>query len=485
MRIPAAVDAREDEWRELFAFATSGEPRATLGLVSGRVRMGKSTLLRTLAETTGGFYHRVTAVDYDGFLADLTEAVRAHTGAGHPAFTDLGQAVEALVALGAEREIPVVLDDLAQVNAPHDWLLTSIVKAVDGPGGRSSRARLLLGGSAVSADGRPLLRDRSLREHAALDLRLTGHDHRRMAKWWGIEDPAIAFSVYAVLGGTPVHRDWVDELPSGPGDMGPFTRRTVLRKGHPLFDAARRSLRHETGPFDLGFYRSISFNVAFGATRLDLLAKCVNRRPVDLRKHLSILTASGLLDRDRDLLSPGAVHYRIADQLFNFFMGMMRVDMGRIQRGYILEYLWRYRAVRYSDFIVNPQFAQVCRTWAKNYAPEGFFGGGRVWVGHGTVDEPGIDVPRRAPVVVLGEPVDGRPELRALGACRWDGPMDVADLAELRRTAALVRDAGTHHVGAPAFHCFGGSGFTPALRTAADRGEVTLVDTAALYSERT
>ena len=63
MRTPTAVDAREPEWGELLAFATGGEPHATLGLVSGRLRTGKSTLLRTLAETRGGFYHRITAIE--------------------------------------------------------------------------------------------------------------------------------------------------------------------------------------------------------------------------------------------------------------------------------------------------------------------------------------------------------------------------------------------------------------------------------------
>jgi len=482
MRIPAAVDAREPEWGELAAFATGGESRATLGLVSGRVRMGKSTLLRTLAETTGGFYHRITAIDYDGFLADLTGALRAFAGPAHPAPADLGEAVDALVALGRDREIPIVLDDLAQLNAPHDWLMRSIATAVDGPAGRSSRARLLLGGSAVSTDARPLLRDRSLRELASLDLRLTGHDYRRMADWWGVKDPAVAFPVYAVLGGTPVYRDWVDELPSGPDDMGPFTRRTVLRKGHPVFDAARRSLRYETGPFDLGFYRSIPFNVAFGATSLDVIGYCLSRKPIELRKHLAVLTASGLLEHDDDLLAPGTVHYRIADPLFNFYMAMMRVDMGRIQRGYILEYLWKYRAVRYSDFVINPQFAHVCRTWAKKYAPEGAFGESPVRVGRGTIAEPGRPHPRPVPFVVLGGEVDGLPELRALGACRYDGPMDLADLTELRRSEAHLREAGRHHVGDTALYCFGGSGFTPELRAAADRGEVTLVDAAALYA---
>jgi uncharacterized protein len=47
---------RDVEWTEIAAFAGDERPGATLGVVSGRRRQGKTFLLRALCEATGGFY---------------------------------------------------------------------------------------------------------------------------------------------------------------------------------------------------------------------------------------------------------------------------------------------------------------------------------------------------------------------------------------------------------------------------------------------
>jgi hypothetical protein len=58
---PAHIFDREAEWNGLAAFAGITAPNAMLGLVSGRRRMGKTCLLRSLVEQRGGFYFGATA----------------------------------------------------------------------------------------------------------------------------------------------------------------------------------------------------------------------------------------------------------------------------------------------------------------------------------------------------------------------------------------------------------------------------------------
>ena len=57
LRTPNAPSmiGRTAEWDALTAFVTSGVSGPSLGLVWGRRRVGKSYLLETLAEQTGGF----------------------------------------------------------------------------------------------------------------------------------------------------------------------------------------------------------------------------------------------------------------------------------------------------------------------------------------------------------------------------------------------------------------------------------------------
>lgn len=53
---PADMFDREWEWRALVDFSTDTSPGATLGVVSGRRRQGKTMLLQSLAEQAGGFF---------------------------------------------------------------------------------------------------------------------------------------------------------------------------------------------------------------------------------------------------------------------------------------------------------------------------------------------------------------------------------------------------------------------------------------------
>ena len=53
---PPHVFGRDREWKALADFAADPRPEATLGIVSGRRRQGKTYLLRSLAAATGGFF---------------------------------------------------------------------------------------------------------------------------------------------------------------------------------------------------------------------------------------------------------------------------------------------------------------------------------------------------------------------------------------------------------------------------------------------
>jgi hypothetical protein len=53
---PAEVFDRDYEWAALERFISDQQPGATLGVVSGRRRQGKTYLLEAACQTAGGFY---------------------------------------------------------------------------------------------------------------------------------------------------------------------------------------------------------------------------------------------------------------------------------------------------------------------------------------------------------------------------------------------------------------------------------------------
>src|ERR1700722_381693 len=111
---------RDVEWMELAAFTADERPGATLGIVSGRRRQGKTFLLRALCEATGGFYFAADEATDGESLHELGTALG--TFLQLPSALRLGdwhEAIDALLALGAEHPIAVVIDEfpyLAKAN---------------------------------------------------------------------------------------------------------------------------------------------------------------------------------------------------------------------------------------------------------------------------------------------------------------------------------------------------------------------------------
>jgi hypothetical protein len=71
---------RDREWRALNAFATDPSAGATLGVVYGRLRQGKSFLLNALCRATGGFYFAATdTVDAES-LRQISDRLATYLG---------------------------------------------------------------------------------------------------------------------------------------------------------------------------------------------------------------------------------------------------------------------------------------------------------------------------------------------------------------------------------------------------------------------
>ena len=98
LRKPAGIFDRDVEWAELTRFAADERPGATLGVVSGRRRQGKTLLLYELARASGGFYFGATEATGTESLRRLGEALGAYTGAPGPVhLSDWPAAVDASV----------------------------------------------------------------------------------------------------------------------------------------------------------------------------------------------------------------------------------------------------------------------------------------------------------------------------------------------------------------------------------------------------
>src|ERR1700719_1837411 len=94
---------RDVEWTELTAFVSDERAGATLGIVSGRRRQGKTFLLRALCEAAGGFYFAADEATDGESLHQMGAALGAYLRLPSALrFESWHGAFDALLALGKD-----------------------------------------------------------------------------------------------------------------------------------------------------------------------------------------------------------------------------------------------------------------------------------------------------------------------------------------------------------------------------------------------
>jgi uncharacterized protein len=480
---PARLFDREVEWRGLSAFVADTRPGATLGVVSGRRRQGKSYLLQALATAMGGVYFPALELTEAVGLRIFADELIRFSGSPVPPFRDWLEAIPYLFRLIDDRAIPVVIDEFPfLVKASPE--LPSVIQRELGPGGSGteSRARLLLCGSAMSVMGGLLSGSAPLRGRAGLELIVHPFGYRDAARFWGITDPKLAVLVHSVVGGTPAYRRELvrDDAPADLDDFDPWVIRTVLNPQTPLFREARYLLAEETEIRDPSLYHSVLAAVAEGSATSGGIASYVGRKANEIAHPLRVLEDSRLLVREPDLFRSGRATYRISEPLITFYQAIMSRDWARLELGDGAA-IWRGARPRFLSQIVGPHFETVCRDYAIRADPE-VFGGLPAEVGTGVVADPANRRQIQIDVAVLAPAEPGIPrKILSLGEAKWDRVMEPRHIERLRRARDLLAIKGfdTRHT---ILACYCGAGFHPDLLNG-QTNDVRLIGLGQLYAD--
>ncbi|MGH2604154.1 MAG: AAA family ATPase, partial [Dehalococcoidia bacterium] len=367
---PTGMFDRDFEWSALTRFATDPGPGVTLGVVSGRRRQGKTYLLRALCQALGGFYFAAEEAADAESLRRIGAALAEHIRAPAPfVFADWREAVDALLAIGRDEPVPVVIDEFPYLVRAAPSLPSVIQNALAPlrPEREQSRTRLLLCGSAMSFMGRLLAGNAPLRGRAGLELIVRTLDHRLAAQFWGIADPSLAMKVHAIVGGTPAYRREFarDDVPGNPDDFDSWVMRTVLSPASPLFREARYLLADEPALRDTAQYHSVLAAIAHGRTMRGAIAGYLGRKSGDLAHPLTVLEDVGMIVREQDAFRANRTTFHIAEPLIGFYHAVMRPIWSDLEHTREPGELWRRSKPRFSGKVLGPHFAHVCRQWTR------------------------------------------------------------------------------------------------------------------------
>jgi uncharacterized protein len=458
---PSWVFDRELEWRGLAAFVADPSPRATLGVVSGRRRQGKSYLLQAFTQETGGLYFAATEATEAESLRLFADVLVRHTREPiEQPFRDWNDAIRHLFRQFTGEPTLVVLDEfpfLSRVSPA----LPSIIQRELGPGGAGSRSsvRLVLCGSAMSVMGGLLSGQAPLRGRAGLELVVQPFRYRDAAAFWGITDPQLALRMHAVIGGTPAYgREFVrGDAPSGPDDFDAWVCRTALNPQTPLFREARYLLAEETDIREPAIYHSVLAAIASGNTTNGGIAGYIGRRSDELSHPLTVLEDAALIVREPDLFRGGRATYRITEPLITFYEAVMRRRWPELELG-LADAVWQAAQRTFSSQVAGPHFEAICRSFATLFGA-GIFGELPAEVGHGTINDSDERAQIEVDVAVLADPGPGSPRrILSLGEAKWGEVMGLRHLNRLARARDLLA-AKKYDTATTILACYSAAGF--------------------------
>jgi len=393
-RRPKDMIGRKAEWARLHEFATSKEPAATLGIVWGRRRTGKSFLLEALVDRLGGFYYEAVRGSSAEALRELGARLAAYQQAAAPLSLDnWDAAVTALLNLGRDREIPIVLDEYPYL-LEHTPELDSIIQRAFGPRNRlrsSSRTRLVLCGSAMTVMRRILSGSAPLHGRAGLDLRISPFDFRAACELYEMDDRRAALRTFAVIGGVAAYaREMVGgDLPANLADFDRWVCRRVLSPAAPLFNEVGLLLSEDPSTAKarkINLYHAALAGAASGHHTHRGLTSYVKIPGASLAPIIDALTSAELLERIQDPIRENRPTYHPADPLIRFHYAVVRRHGSRLARHDAdTRQIWRQIKPSFESQVLGPCFEAAARYWSLHFADPATLGGLPDHVGPTTV----------------------------------------------------------------------------------------------------
>lgn len=427
-------------------------PRASLAIVYGRRRVGKSTLIREAVKGRPHILFQATRVTSSLNLEALKAEVAGVLGADE-LLAGLGEwlAVFHYLARAAEQRkgLMVVLDEFPYLVDADPALPSIVQKFWDSGAARTGNLKLMLCGSIISQMQELLAERNPLYGRKTLALDLCPLPFRDAAQFIAPYTADEKVMTCAVFGGMPFYLQFLD-----PGKrLAANIVRLLLTPTGSLIDEPMVLLQSELR--EVSRYASVLAAIAAGCTKHGEIIGRVREISdskalgpyLDKLERMRLVRVvrsmdAGPKERDR--------RYFIADPLIAFWYRFVQPNLSSIMQGFGRE-VWHHRVAPHLNDYMGRMFEEICRDHARQYSQERLPAPvqevGRIWRQDYDID-------------IAGTLLDGS---MLYGECKWwstpVGENVLDELIERASTTEFGRDNDRRQ-----FVLYARKGFTAALR---------------------
>jgi AAA+ ATPase superfamily predicted ATPase len=349
-------------------FAT---PRASLLVIYGRRRVGKSTLLREATRDVPHVFYQATRVTAALNLESLKVEIARSLGTDD-LLTGLGDWLSVLTYLARKADVTpglvVVLDEFPYIAEADPAIPSIIQKFWDSGAPQTGLLNLVLCGSMI-AHMEDLLAERNPlygRKTLAMDVEpLPLRDAVRFFPGYSAEDRLIA---YAIFGGIPFYLQLCDSRVN----LELNVIKLLLTNAGALVDEPTVLLQSELR--DIQRYASIMAAIADGCTKLGEICGRVGDigDSTRLTPYMERLSRMRLVRVTRSLDAEPKSRdrrYFIADSLMSFWHRFVRPNMSSVTQGFGAD-VWRHQIAPGLDGFMGGAFEEICREHARSHSQE-------------------------------------------------------------------------------------------------------------------
>lgn len=290
------------------------EKKGALGIVYGRRRIGKTTLLKKFLEDHEGLYFVASEMSIAKNLEIFNALVKKQLNTPYE-LNDLVSIFSAIIDATEDRPYVVIIDEFTYL-LQQDPKLASVFQYIVDELLPKSQLMLILSGSQMGMIEHELTYQRPLYGRARFQLKLMPMNYLEAAEFVPHYSWEDKIRTYAIFGGIPYYLDHLEPTQS----LHENIQSLILEKGALLEHEVDYFLRFELR--SIGVYQAILFAMASGATKINEIAqKASLETPSTVATYLRPLMELGIVTKEKPFgasLKSRKSLYKIDDAFFHF-----------------------------------------------------------------------------------------------------------------------------------------------------------------------